>query len=89
MQSEGKVRERERKRERERERERDGGDGVGHSLVLQLLPQFPKGLQNHFIPFFMAVQTSLVLLPQFPWALQNHFTPLSAALVQCWQVIKL
>jgi len=74
VQSEGKV--------RERERERDGGDGVGHSLVLQLLPQFPKGLQNHFIPFFMVVQMSLVLLPQFPWALQNHFTPLSAALVQ-------
>jgi len=47
VQSEGKVRE----REKERERERDGGDGVGHSLVLQLLPQFPKGLQNHFIPF--------------------------------------
>jgi hypothetical protein len=48
VQSEGKVRE----REQQRERERDGGDGVGHSLVLQLLPQFPRACKTTSSPFY-------------------------------------
>jgi len=78
----------EREREKERERERWGRWGWALSCST-VTPTIPQGLAKPLHPLFMVVQTSLVLLPQFPWALQNHFTPLSAALVQCWQVIKL
>jgi len=89
VQSEGKVREREQKRERERERERDGGDGVGHSLVLQLLPQFPRACKTTSSPFYGSSDV-LSFTPTIPMGFAKPLhPPLSAALVQCWPVIKL